>query len=98
MNNLDYWGLDYPPLSAYHSFGLGKVLKKVLPAAVKLGTSRGFESPLLKFLMRSSVSAGDLLIPALVVFFGVFNKLKNQYIFPTWLYGKHAVFLFIFIY
>jgi hypothetical protein len=28
-NNLDYWGLDYPPLSAYLAWGFGKVAQKV---------------------------------------------------------------------
>ncbi|ODM92149.1 putative dolichyl pyrophosphate Man9GlcNAc2 alpha-1,3-glucosyltransferase [Orchesella cincta] len=86
LNNLDYWGLDYPPLSAYHSYGLGKMFAKLLPSSVKFGTSRGFESPLLKFLMRFSVSASDLLLPALIVFFSVFKKLKGQHAFPSWLY------------
>ena len=25
QNNLSYWGVDYPPLTVYHSFILGKV-------------------------------------------------------------------------
>jgi alpha-1,3-glucosyltransferase len=24
-NDLQYWGLDYPPLTAFHSFALGKL-------------------------------------------------------------------------
>lgn len=92
VNNLDYWGLDYPPLSAFHSYGVGRVIQKILPAAVKLGTSRGFESQSLKFLMRLSVSASDLLMPALVTFFIIFQKLKYQYTYPTWLYSKFKEF------
>lgn len=63
-------------------------MKKLLPAAVKLGTSRGFESPTLKFLMRASVSLSDLLLPALIVYFIIFRKLKGQYSYPPWLYSK----------
>lgn len=25
VNDLDYWGIDYPPLSAYHSWICGKM-------------------------------------------------------------------------
>ncbi|KZC12740.1 Dolichyl pyrophosphate Man9GlcNAc2 alpha-1,3-glucosyltransferase [Dufourea novaeangliae] len=28
-NNLQYWGLDYPPLTAYHSFILGYIANKI---------------------------------------------------------------------
>jgi len=77
-NNLEYWGLDYPPLSAYHSLALGKVFKSILPASVKLGTSHGFESSFHKFLMRFSVSASDLLIPAIILFHIAFSKSHKQ--------------------
>eukprot|EP00850_Spirogloea_muscicola_P017087 SM000143S00752 [mRNA] locus=s143:321475:323960:+ [translate_table: standard] len=44
-NELEYWGLDYPPLSAYQSLAHGLALAAAEPAAVALGTSRGYESP-----------------------------------------------------
>ena len=43
-NDLLYWGLDYPPLTAWHSKACGHILQRVEPAAVALRTSRGYES------------------------------------------------------
>lgn len=43
-NNLSYWGLDYPPLTAYQSLFHGFALNSSAPEAVELGSSRGFES------------------------------------------------------
>ncbi|OEL31343.1 putative dolichyl pyrophosphate Man9GlcNAc2 alpha-1,3-glucosyltransferase [Dichanthelium oligosanthes] len=44
-NNLSYWGLDYPPLSAYQSLFHGRIINASLPDAVALRSSRGYESP-----------------------------------------------------
>lgn len=44
-NDLSYWGLDYPPLTAYQSLVHGLVLKRIEPAAVALHSSRGYETP-----------------------------------------------------
>ena len=44
-NDLQYWGLDYPPLSAYLSWLLGLVARWCgLPELVALHDSRGHES------------------------------------------------------
>lgn len=43
-NDLSYWGLDYPPLTAYQSYVHGIFLKSFLPESVSLFTSRGYES------------------------------------------------------
>lgn len=43
-NDLGYWGLDYPPLTAYQSYFHGILLKYFDPASVELFTSRGYES------------------------------------------------------
>ena len=44
-NDLQYWGLDYPPLSAYLSWLLGLVARCCgLPELVALHDSRGHES------------------------------------------------------
>lgn len=79
-NDLLYWGLDYPPLTAYHSYLNGLLLKKVLPESVQLNTSRGFESKFHKLLMRYSVLIVDLLIfiPGVCWFFRQFFKIKNN--------------------
>ncbi|XP_026813958.1 probable dolichyl pyrophosphate Man9GlcNAc2 alpha-1,3-glucosyltransferase [Rhopalosiphum maidis] len=79
-NDLLYWGLDYPPLTAYHSYLNGLVFKKILPESVQLNTSRGFESKFHKLLMRYSVLIVDLLIfiPAVCWFYRQFFKIKNN--------------------
>ncbi|KAL6498137.1 hypothetical protein OROGR_028534 [Orobanche gracilis] len=43
-NDLRYWGLDYPPLTAYQSYFHGILLKYFDPASITLVTSRGYES------------------------------------------------------
>ncbi|XP_011869265.1 PREDICTED: probable dolichyl pyrophosphate Man9GlcNAc2 alpha-1,3-glucosyltransferase [Vollenhovia emeryi] len=69
-NDLQYWGLDYPPLTAYHSLLLGHVANRIDPAFVKLRESRGFESATHKHFMRLTVLVADILIylPAIVYF------------------------------
>ncbi|KAG8887278.1 Glucosyltransferase-like protein [Tulasnella sp. 332] len=68
--DLPYWGLDYPPLTAYISYVCGLVANAVNPAWVALDSSRGFEDPPSKVFMRASVLALDLMlyIPAAVWF------------------------------
>uniref|UniRef100_A0A914HDH2 Alpha-1,3-glucosyltransferase n=1 Tax=Globodera rostochiensis TaxID=31243 RepID=A0A914HDH2_GLORO len=67
-NDLNYWGLDYPPLTAYHSWLLGRIAILVEPSWVQLGDSRGSEGPRLKLFMRLSVvvTMSALFAPALV--------------------------------
>ena len=43
-NDLSYWGIDYPPLTAYQSFIHGLFLRLFHPDSVSLFTSRGHES------------------------------------------------------
>lgn len=61
-NDLLYWGLDYPPLTAYVSYLCGKAGLLVEPASMHLGTSRGYESPASRVFMRLSVIFFDLII------------------------------------
>ena len=65
--DLPYWGLDYPPLTAYVSYLFGVASRLVDPAMVALGTSRGYESEVSKVVMRLTVIAADLVVlfPAL---------------------------------
>ncbi|KAL3090370.1 hypothetical protein niasHS_006822 [Heterodera schachtii] len=67
-NDLNYWGLDYPPLTAYHSWLLGQIALSVDPNWVRLGHSRGLEEPRLKLFMRFSVifTMVALFAPALI--------------------------------
>ncbi|KAH8341467.1 hypothetical protein KR059_007980 [Drosophila kikkawai] len=67
-NDLMYWGLDYPPLTAYHSYIVGRLGKAIDPRFVELHKSRGYQSPEHKRFMRSTVVAADILVylPALL--------------------------------
>jgi hypothetical protein len=67
-NNLQYWGLDYPPLTAYHSWLMGRVAAVITPATVAWETSRGEESEETILFMRATALFTDLLvyIPAAV--------------------------------
>lgn len=59
---LEYWGLDYPPLTAYHSLLIGFVANIINPTWVALDQSRGFESADLKLYMRLTVLLTDLVL------------------------------------
>lgn len=61
-NNLTYWRIDYPPLTAYVSMLCGFVSHLYNPKSVALVTSRGYEEPGHKIFMRVSVLVFDVLI------------------------------------
>ncbi|KAG7514278.1 hypothetical protein JOB18_029633 [Solea senegalensis] len=69
-NDLNYWGLDYPPLTAYHSWVCAYIAKMINPEWVELHKSRAYESPAHKLFMRATVLVADLLIyiPAVVLY------------------------------
>lgn len=79
-NDLSYWGLDYPPLTAYQSFIHGLVLRFFHPDSVALFTSRGHESYLGKLLMRWTVLSSDALIlfPAVLYFIIVYYNQTSR--------------------
>uniref|UniRef100_A0AAF5RW64 Alpha-1,3-glucosyltransferase n=1 Tax=Wuchereria bancrofti TaxID=6293 RepID=A0AAF5RW64_WUCBA len=54
-NDLNYWGLDYPPLTAYHSWLLGTLANKLNRSWVELHISRGIETETHKIFMRITV-------------------------------------------
>lgn len=91
-NNLTYWGLDYPPLTAYHSLLMGVAADKLpfesLSESVRLETSRGHQSPSHKIWMRATVLAMDALVlaPAVVAFARAVNKAKAMAIVLILLY------------
>ena len=71
-NDLQYWGLDYPPLTAYLSWVFGKVAASwgaSLSPLIALRSSRGHESVAGKAYMRGTVLLMDLLVllPAVVL-------------------------------
>ncbi|KAJ3027393.1 UNVERIFIED_CONTAM: Glucosyltransferase-like protein [Siphonaria sp. JEL0065] len=74
--DLQYWGLDYPPLTAYHSWLLGFIANKINPEWVALDASRGYESSDLKLFMRYTALITDLLIhfSAVIAFHKTYRK------------------------
>jgi len=61
--DLEYWGLDYPPLTAFHSYVCGLYVRVFVPdAMVSPITSRGIETEALKTAMRTTVLFSDLAI------------------------------------
>ncbi|XP_025109774.1 dolichyl pyrophosphate Man9GlcNAc2 alpha-1,3-glucosyltransferase-like [Pomacea canaliculata] len=80
-NDLLYWGLDYPPLTAYHSFLCGLLAKWINPDWVALNTSRGLQTYHHKLFMRYTVLFADLLtyIPAcILVFISQYSYSEND--------------------
>jgi alpha-1,3-glucosyltransferase len=62
-NDLQYWGLDYPPLSAHLSWLLGHAARRLgHPELVALHASRGLETPATRAYMRNTVLASDALV------------------------------------
>ena len=84
LNRGDYWPLDYPPMSGYHSYLLGKTLEKFIPSSVALKKSKGYESPIFKLVMRFFSLISDVLtfhIGVNLIFFYIFiysKKNKNK--------------------
>ena len=62
LNKEDYWPLDYPPMSGYHSYLLGKILEKFIPDSVEFNKSHGYESQIFKIVMRFFSLISDILV------------------------------------
>lgn len=61
-NDLQYWGLDYPPLTAFHSYLCGAVGAWINPSWMALHDSRGLENSGIKAFMRATVLVADVLV------------------------------------
>lgn len=83
-NDLAYWGLDYPPLSAFVSYAFGSLIAFVEPEAVALRSSRGYESELSRVLMRCTVLLCDILI-----FFPALYLLLSHFLSPDHDHNHH---------
>ncbi|MCJ1370167.1 Glucosyltransferase-like protein [Loxospora ochrophaea] len=83
--DLEYWGLDYPPLTAYHSWLLGKIGSVVNPTWFALDSSRGFEDQLLKVYMRATVLVSEYLVyvPAAILFSRKLARLQGAAIWES---------------
>ena len=79
FHDLEWWGLDYPPLTAYHSWVLGMVGSWVEPSWFALYLSRGCDEAGLKVFMRASVVVSEYLVyvPAAVVCVRVLARVHN---------------------
>lgn len=68
FHDLQWWGLDYPPLTAYHSWLLGQVGNFINPDWFALYLSRGLDNHDLKVFMRGTVLVSEYLIyiPAII--------------------------------
>lgn len=79
FHDLQWWGLDYPPLTAYHSWLLGKIGSFINPTWFRLYSSRGLDDEKLKVFMRATVIASEYLvyIPAAVIFVRRFSRLYS---------------------
>ena len=72
--DVQYWGIDYPPLTAYISYVFGRLAELLEPEMVALDHSRGFESPSSKLFMRLSV----LVLDALLFMSAVYAIVRND--------------------
>ena len=69
FHDLEWWGLDYPPLTAYHSWLLGKIGALFSRDWFALYLSHGLDDQDLKVFMRATVIVSEYLVyvPATVV-------------------------------
>lgn len=59
--DLQYWGIDYPPLTCYHSWLVGKASQWVVPEMTEFEKSRGIETDNVILFMRYSVIVFDII-------------------------------------
>lgn len=78
--DLLYWGLDYPPLTAWVSYACGRLatLFPALRPALALRSSRGSETPEIVLFMRLSVLVLDVLVYMPAVAWFVLRRLDAR--------------------
>ncbi|KAF8631066.1 hypothetical protein AX15_002670 [Amanita polypyramis BW_CC] len=78
--DLPYWGLDYPPLTAYVSWLCGMIGSWIEPSWFALGKSRGIETEGSKVFMRSTVLLLDALVyvPSIVIFARTWQGMRSK--------------------
>ncbi|KAF2786588.1 glycosyltransferase family 57 protein [Melanomma pulvis-pyrius CBS 109.77] len=79
FHDLEWWGLDYPPLTAYHSWLLGTIGAAINPEWFALVRSRGLDDPSLKIYMRATVFVSEYLIyvPAAIIFLRRYSRVER---------------------
>jgi alpha-1,3-glucosyltransferase len=86
--DLEYWGLDYPPLTAYVSYVCGFLSHFVVgPESVALGTSRGFEDPVHKSFMRATVLVLDILVFGMAVWYAMDRSTLERRQSALWVFA-----------
>ncbi|KAL6068778.1 Alpha-1,3-glucosyltransferase [Balamuthia mandrillaris] len=90
-NDLNYWGLDYPPLSAYFSWLCGHVGALIEAPSMALFSSRGYETASSKLFMRSTVLLGELCI----YFPALYMLVKTYYPDRPWFKQMAAFFVML---
>ena len=60
-NEVGYWGIDYPPLTAYHELVMGYISHLYEPSSVELFSSRGYETLTHRQFVRLSVLISEIL-------------------------------------
>ncbi|KAM6494335.1 glycosyltransferase family 57 protein [Amanita muscaria] len=78
--DLQYWGLDYPPLTGYVSWLCGVVGSWIEPSWFALDKSRGIETEGSKVFLRSTVLILDafIYVSALVVFANIWQAMRSK--------------------
>lgn len=71
----DWWKLDYPPVTAMHSYLCGLVGQLLYPRAFELGSSEGIEDLKIKAFMRATVIVSQvvLYVPAVYLWCATFT-------------------------
>ncbi|KAF2467518.1 ALG6, ALG8 glycosyltransferase [Lindgomyces ingoldianus] len=79
FHDLEWWGLDYPPLTAYHSWLLGVIGSAINPDWFALFKSRGLDDPSLKIYMRATAFISEYLIyiPAVIIFLRRYSRVER---------------------
>ncbi|RLV95383.1 Dolichyl pyrophosphate Man9GlcNAc2 alpha-13-glucosyltransferase [Spathaspora sp. JA1] len=74
--DLSYWGLDYPPLTAYHSYLIGLIGNFINGSWFALDDSRGMETDELRFFMRFMAILSEIIlyIPAILTIANILGK------------------------
>lgn len=77
--DLEYWGLDYPPLTAFHLYICGQIGSFINPDWFALFISRGAEDEAIKFFMRVTSLISELIfyIPSILTIASVLGKKFN---------------------
>ncbi|KAF2724436.1 glycosyltransferase family 57 protein [Polychaeton citri CBS 116435] len=83
-HDLEWWGLDYPPLTAYHSWLCGKIGALIEPSWFGLYLSRRTDEQGLKVFMRATVIVSEYLtyVPATVLAARQVARLNG--VSPSW--------------